>query len=59
MTTRITGVKIIIEMDDSGEWRDLTPYLNNEAAEAVETLLDNIEDAMNMDIQAAQHGGYH
>jgi hypothetical protein len=57
--TKITGVRIIIELDDSGEWSDLTPYLDEEAAEAVEQLLDNIEDAMNMDIQAAKHGGYH
>ena len=57
--TKITGVKIIIELNDSGEWSDLTPHLNDEAAEAVEQLLDGIEDAMNMDIQAAKHGGYH
>ena len=59
MTKRITGVRIIIELDDSGEWSDLTPYLTDDATEAVEQLLDQIEDAMNMDIEAAQHGGYH
>jgi len=59
MTKRITGVRIIIEMDDSGEWSDLTPYLSDDAAESMEQLLDQIEDAMNMDIEAAQHGGYH
>ena len=59
MSNRITGVRIIIELDDSGEWSDLTPYLSEEAAEAMEQMLDNIEDAMNMDILASQHGGYH
>ena len=59
MSKRITGVRIIIELDDSGEWSDLTPYLTDDAAEGLEQMLDQIEDAMNMDIEAAQHGGYH
>lgn len=48
---RITGVKIIIERDNSDEWVDLTPYLPEEAAEAMERMLDDMEDAMNMSLQ--------
>lgn len=56
---RITGVRIIIERNDSGEWEDLTPYLSGDAEEALEQLLDQLEDAMNMDIQMQKVGGLH
>jgi len=56
---KITGVKLIIERNDSGQWEDLTDWLSDEAVEAIETLLDNIEDAMNEDIQIQKCGGLH
>ena len=49
--TKITGVKIIIERDNTDQWVDLTPYLPDEAAEALEQMLDEMEDAMNMSLQ--------
>jgi hypothetical protein len=57
--TKITGVKIIIERDNSDVWEDLTPYLPDDAAEALEQMLDQMEDAMNMDIQLQVCGGLH
>ena len=55
--TRITGVKIIIERDNSGEWEDLTPYINSDAVGQLERMLKEMEDAMNMDIEIQVHGG--
>lgn len=57
--TKITGVKIIIERDYSDEWEDLTPYIPDDAMEAFEQMLDQMEDAMNMDIQLQKVGGLH
>ena len=57
--TKITGVKIIIERDYSDEWEDLTPYVPDDAMEAFEQMLDQMEDAMNMDIQLQKVGGLH
>ena len=57
--TKITGVKIIIERDYSDEWEDLTPYIPDDAMEAFEQMLYQMEDAMNMDIQLQKLGGYH
>lgn len=57
--TKITGVRIIIERDDSGEWEDLTPHLSDEAAEGLECMLDELEKAMNFDIEMQKYGGLH
>ena len=58
MATQITGVKIIIQLDNEDQWVDLTSYLSEEHAEAIETMLDAIEDEMNLAVQE-QTAGLH
>lgn len=56
MATQITGVKIIIQLDNDEQWVDLTAYLSDEHAEAIETMLDAIEDEMNLAVQESTAG---
>ena len=44
---KITGVKLIIEVNDNGEWHDLTEHLDDEAVEALESFIDDLEVELN------------
>jgi len=56
---KITGLKMIVELNDSDEWQDLSELMPDELVEEIELVLDNIEKALNENFKVQKYGGLH